>query len=277
MKTKGGNTTIKSCILKRKNHCCSSKPMKPCCHHSSSCCCCCIGPTGPQGPMGPIGPQGPIGPAGPQGQQGIPGQPGPTGPAGIPGIAGPTGPAGQSGPIGPTGPQGSVGPSGPTGPAGIPGIAGPTGPTGPAGTLPYPTSGNLFSIIAQNLEPNGYYTPVQLTISTPYYVKLEDDGYTITLQKQGLFFVTYSITPTTGANANASVALLFPKGGSIPTIALLSNRPMVTNNTNVTASFVASFPAGEQLFLGVSSTETVTLTVNAKRSTNAVVSIVQVG
>lgn len=172
------------------------------------------------------------------------------------------------------------GATGATGPAGIgitgaTGVTGPTGPTGATGALPYPTSADFYSIIAQTLAPTGIgrFTPVPLTISTPYYINLEDDGYTITIQKQGLFLITYSITPSAGANANASVALGQTRGG----ILLLSHRPMIANNTSVTGSFVATLGAGEQLYLGVSSTETVTLPGNAKRWANATLSITQVG
>ena len=242
-----------------------------------------VGPTGPTGSTGAVGPTGPtgstgaVGPTGPTGSTGVTG---PTGPTGSTGAVGPTGPTGSTGVTGPTGSTGVTGPTGPTGitgPTGPTGVTGPTGPTGPTGTLPYPTSGNLYSIISQTIAPTGYYVPVPLTISTPYYINLESDGYTITVQKQGLYFITYSITPSTGANTNASVALLLPKGGSVPTALLPSHRPMLTNNTSVTAGFVASFTAGEQLFLGVWSTETVTLPYNAKRWANAILSIVQVG
>lgn len=136
---------------------------------------------------------------------------------------------------------------------------------------------DFYSIVAQTLEPNQYYTPVPLTISTRYYANLESDGYTMTIQKSGLFFITYSITPSAGANANASVALLDPNGGSVPTILLLSHRPMTTNNGSVTTSFVASLPEGQQLFLGVWSNETVVLSENPKRWANVTISIVQVG
>lgn len=184
---------------------------------------------------------------------------------------------GPMGPRGCPGPQGIPGPEGYPGPQGIPGKTGATGPTGPTGVLPYPTFGNFYSIVAQTLEPNQYYTPVPLTISTRYYANLESDGYTITIQKSGLFFITYSITPSAGANANASVALLDPNGGSVPTILLLSHRPMTTNNGSVTTSFVASLPEGQQLFLGVWSNETVVLSENPKRWANVTISIVQVG
>lgn len=210
----------------------------PCqCTHCPPCCC----PAGPVGPTGPMGPQGIQGPVGATGV---------TGPAGLTGVTGPTGPAG---------------------------VTGVTGPTGPAGKLPYPTFGNFYSIVSQTLAPNAYYTPVPISISTRYYANLESDGYTMTIQKSGLFFVTYSITPSAGANANASVALLDPNGGSVPTILLLSHRPMITNNSSVTAGFVASLPEGQQLFLGVWSNETVTLSENAKRWANVTITIVQVG
>lgn len=99
----------------------------------------------------------------------------------------------------------------------------------------------------------------------------------MTVQKQGLYFITYSIIPSAGANANANVALLLPKGGSVPPALLLSNRPMTMNNVEVTSAFVATLAAGEQLFLGVYSSETVILSENAKRWANALLSIVQVG
>ena len=229
--------------------------------------CCCPGPHGPQGPQGCPGPQGPRGAVGPQGPKGEPGTIGPVGPIGPQGIMGPTGPTGATGATG----------AGVAGPTGATGSTGPTGPTGATGALPYPTSGNLYSITAQTLAPTGYYTPVSLTLSTPYYINLESDGYTVTVQKQGLYYITYSITPSTGANANANVAVLLPNGGSVPTALLISNRPMLTNNTSVTAGFIATLAAGEQIFLGVWSNETVTLPGNAKRWANATLSIVQVG
>lgn len=232
------------------------------------------GPTGAIGTAGPTGPTGVTGATGPTGLSGITGPTGPTGATGLSGAVGPTGATGLSGATGPTGATGAIGTAGPTGPTGVTGA---TGPTGPTGTLPYPTSSNFYSIISQTIEPTGYYVPVPLTISTPYYINLESDGYTITVQKQGLYFITYSITPSTGANANASVALLLPNGGSVPTALLLSHRPMLTNNTSVTAGFVATLTAGEQLFLGVWSAETVTLPYNTTRWANATLSIVQVG
>lgn len=137
--------------------------------------------------------------------------------------------------------------------------------------------GNFYSIVSQTLEPGTYYTPVPLSLSTRYYASLESDGYTMTIQKQGVFLITYSITPSAVANANASVALLDPNGGSMPTVLMLSHRPMITNNNNVTAGFIASLPEGQQLFLGVWSNETVTLPENAKRWANVTISIVQVG
>lgn len=215
------------------------------------------GPEGPQGDQGPRGDQGPEGPAGPQGPQG---QPGSTGPTGV------TGPTGMTGATGPTGPTGSTGPTGPTGR---------TGPTGPTGTLPYPTSGSLYSNTAQTLAPNQYSTPVSFTLVTPYYVSLGADGYTITVQNQGLYYINYSITPASGANANANIALMLPRGGSVPTAQLLSIRPLTENNINVSAGFMATLAAGEELFLGVRSSETVTLAENASRMPNATLTIVQ--
>lgn len=209
-----------------------------CCPNSGCCPCPNRGPTGPTGPRGCPGPQGPMGP------QGYPG---------IDGVAGPTGATGVAGPTGAT------------------------GVTGPTGTLPYPTSGSLYSNTAQTLEPSQNYTPVPLTLVTPYYVNLEEDGYTVTVQKQALYYINYSITPATGANANSQIAIALPKGGSVPTALLLSIRPMTANNVNVSAGCMASLAAGEQIFLGVRSTETVTLAASPTRVPNATLTIFQVG
>lgn len=216
-------------------------------------------PQGEEGPAGIAGEMGPVGPAGPAGETGR---------------SGPTGPAGETGPagiMGPTGATGRTGETGPTGPAGV------TGPTGPTGALPYPTSGSLYSNTAQTLAPSQNYTPVPLTLVTPYYVKLEDDGYTITVQKQALYYINYSITPATGANSNSEVALALPRGGSVPTALLLSIRPMTANNVNISAGCMATLAAGEQIFLGVRSAETVTLAARPTRVPNATLTIFQVG
>lgn len=235
------------------------------------------GAQGLQGPMGVQGPAGPMGATGPMGIQGPMGPMGATGPQGIqgiPGAQGSTGPRGMQGPTGEAGPQGIQGPTGAQGPRGF---TGPQGPQGPAGTLPYPASGNLASTDTQCLASNGFYTPVQLTLYMPYCINLENDGYTITVQKSGLYYITYSITPTSGANVNASVALLLSKGCAAPCPLLLSNRPMTVNNTCVSAGFAVSLHAGDQLYLGVCSCETVALTANANCSANATVSLFQIG
>lgn len=232
---------------------------------------CCRPIPGPPGPRGPQGLPGLPGPQGPQGYPGPRGFQGETGPQGIQGIPGETGATGPAGAAGATGADGAVGPTGATGATGA------TGPTGATGALPYPTSGSLYSNTAQTLEPNQYYTPVPFTLVVPYYVSLGEDGYTVTVQNQGLYYINYSITPATGANANASVALLLPRGGSVPTAQLLSIRPMTENNINISAGFMATLAAGEQVFLGVSSTETVTLAESPRRIPNATLTIFQVG
>ena len=236
-----------------------------------------IGLTGPTGIAGPTGPTGPAGPTGPTGIAGPIGPTGPVGPTGITGPVGPAGPTGIAGPVGPTGITGPIGPAGPTGLTGSTGATGPTGPTGPTGALPYPASASLASITAQTLAPNGHYAPVHLTLYTPYDVKLEDDGYTITLLRDGLYLVSYAVIPSAGANEDASAALLLPRGGAVPPVLLLSNRPMSADGVCVSASFVAPFTSGEQLFLGINSSETVLLSAHAKHAANATLCIVQVG
>lgn len=239
-----------------------------CCPNTGCCPCPKCGPTGPTGPRGCPGPQGP------QGYPGINGATGQTGPTGPTGITGPMGPQGIQGPTGATGVTGSTGPTGATG---VTGPTGRTGSTGPTGTVPYPTSGSLYSNTAQTLAPSQNYTPVPLTLVTPYYVNLEEDGYTVTVQKQALYYISYSITPATGANANSEIAIALPKGGSVPTALLLSIRPMTANNVNVSAGCMATLAAGEQVFLGVRSTETVTLSASPTRVPNATLTIFQVG
>lgn len=291
-----------------------SQPLNNCCDTFHSCrpcpppCCCpCIGPTGPEGPQGIQGNTGTTGPVGPQGIQGPTGSTGNTGisetitirntktgnpgePAAVVDVTGapnhvlditiPRGATGATGPTGATGITGSTGATGVTGATGAvgnTGATGPTGSTGPTGALPYPTSGSLYSNTAQSLAPNQYYTPVPFTLVVPYYISLGEDGYTVTVQKQGLYYINYSITPATGANTNASVALLLPRGGSVPTAQLLSIRPMTENNINISAGFMATLAAGEEVFLGVSSTETVTLAESPRRIPNATLTIFQVG
>lgn len=232
------------------------------------------GATGATGSTGPTGSTGAPGVTGPTGSSGVTGVTGPTGSTGATGVTGPTGLAGSTGNTGPTGPTGVTGATGATGSRGA---TGPTGPTGPTGALPYPTSGSLYSTTAQTLTPTGNYAPVSFKLVTPYYVSLAEDGYTVTVQNQGLYYINYSITPATGANANANVALLLPRGGSTPTAQLLSTRPMTTNNTNLSAGFMATLAAGEQLFLGVRSSETVTLAASPSLVTNATLTIYQVG
>lgn len=193
-----------------------------------------------------------------------------------PGANGSCGADWTSGVSGATGASGTSGMSGATGTARSSGV-GATGATGATGTLPYPTSGSLYSNTAQTLAASQNYTPVPFMLVTPYYIRLEEDGYTVTVQKQGLYYINYSITPATGANANSQVALAMPGGGSVPTAQLLSIRPMTQNNVNLSAGFMATLGAGEQVFLGVRSTETVTLAESPTRVPNATLTIVQVG
>lgn len=235
------------------------------------------GPTGVAGATGATGVTGAVGQRGEQGPQGIPGPTGPQGQTGATGAIGPAGATGVTGAAGITGPAGPAGITGPTGAAGATGVTGPTGATGATGTLPYPTSGSLYSNTDQSLPANQNYTPVSFTLVTPYYVRLEEDGYTFTVQNQGLYYINYSITPTAGANANAQIALVNPNGGSVPTAQLLSIRPMTENNVNISAGFMATLAAGEQAFLGIRSTETVTLSANPSRLPNATLTIFQVG
>ena len=90
------------------------------------------------------------------------------------------------------------------------------GPAGPAGTLPAPASASLASTTAQTLVPNGHYAPVHLTLYTPRDIRLEEDGCTVTLLRDGLFLINYAVIPSAGANADASAALLLPNRGGVP-------------------------------------------------------------
>lgn len=257
--------------------------------------CCCRGPRGPRGfrgfagepgatgPMGMTGPAGVTGPMGPTGPMGITGatgpagEPGATGPMGISGVTGPIGPTGVTGATGPAGPTGATGPTGMTGPTGPAGVTGVTGPTGPTGVRPYPVYGTFNSRTAQTLTPTGTYVPVQLIRDGYYQTRLEDDGTTITILEKGVYVVSYVINVSSGANASANVGILNPKGGSLPTLYLSSNRPLNYNNTDVSGSFTGPLSAGDQLALGVYSSQTVELSYNNRYSANASVMVFQIG
>lgn len=202
------------------------------------------------------------GPRGPRGFRGFAGEPGATGPMGI---TGPTGPTGMSGA---TGPAGATGPIGPTGMRGA---------TVPTGIRPYPVYGTFNSRTAQSLSPTGTYVPVQLIRDGYYQTKLEDDGTTITILEKGVYVVSYVINVSSGANASANVGILNPKGGSLPTLYLSSNRPLNYNNTDVSGSFTGPLSAGDQLALGVYSSQTVELSYNNRYSANASVMVFQIG
>lgn len=257
--------------------------------------CCCRGPRGPRGfrgfagepgatgpvgmtgPAGVTGPMGPTGPMGITGATGPAGEPGATGPMGISGVTGPIGPTGVTGATGPAGPTGATGPTGMTGPTGPAGVTGVTGPTGPTGVRPYPVYGTFNSRTAQTLTPTGTYVPVQLIRDGYYQTRLEDDGTTITILEKGVYVVSYVINVSSGANASANVGILNPKGGSLPTLYLSSNRPLNFNNTDVSGSFTGPLSAGDQLALGVYSSQTVELSYNNRYSANASVMVFQIG
>lgn len=257
--------------------------------------CCCRGPRGPRGfrgfagepgatgpvgmtgPAGVTGPMGPTGPMGITGATGPAGEPGATGPMGISGVTGPIGPTGVTGATGPAGPTGATGPTGMTGPTGPAGVTGVTGPTGPTGVRPYPVYGTFNSRTAQTLTPTGTYVPVQLIRDGYYQTRLEDDGTTITILEKGVYVVSYVINVSSGANASANVGILNPKGGSLPTLYLSSNRPLNYNNTDVSGSFTGPLSAGDQLALGVYSSQTVELSYNNRYSANASVMVFQIG
>lgn len=268
------------------------------------CDCCCQGPRGPrgfrgyagedgaQGPMGPTGVTGPTGatgatglpgPAGeagsigPAGPTGITGPIGATGATGATGLPGPTGATGATGATGSIGLTGSTGPIGPTGVTGITGVTGPTGPTGATGVIPYPAYGTFNSRTAQTLTPTNTYVPVQLIRDGYYQIQMESDGTTITVLERGVYVISYTIIVSSGAAASANVGILNPKGGSIPTLYLSSNRPLNYNNTFVTASFVGPLAAGDQLALGVYSPLTVELVYNNRYSANASVTVFRIG
>lgn len=242
--------------------------------------CCCRGPRGPRGFRGFrgfAGEPGATGPTGVTGPMGITGATGPAGPAGSTGLIGPTGVPGATGPTGPAGPTGATGPTGMTGPTGPAGVTGVTGPTGPTGVRPYPVYGTFNSRTAQSLTPTGTYVPVQLIRDGYYQTRLEDDGTTITILEKGVYVVSYVINVSSGANASANVGILNPKGGSLPTLYLSSNRPLNYNNTDVSGSFTGPLSAGDQLALGVYSSQTVELTYNNRYSANASVMVFQIG
>lgn len=216
----------------------------------------------------PRGYAGDIGPTGPQGIQGIPG---PQGPQGI------TGPTGNTGMTGATGPQGIQGEQGPQGITGTTGVTGSRGPTGPTGVIPYPAYGSFNSRTNQSLAYTGTYVPVQLSRDGYYQISLESDGTTITVLERGVYVISYTIIASSGASATANVGITNPKGGSLPTLYLSSNRPLNYNNTMISASFVGPLAANDQLQLGVYSPQTVELTYNNRLSSNASITIFRIG
>lgn len=108
-------------------------------------------------------------------------------------------------------------------------------------------------------------------------MQMESDGTTITVLERGVYVISYTIIVSSGAAASANVGILNPKGGSIPTLYLSSNRPLNYNNTFVTASFVGPLAAGDQLALGVYSLLTVELVYNNRYSANASVTVFRIG
>lgn len=220
---------------------------------------CATGPTGATGPIGPQGQQGYHGPTGPTGERGPMGYPGSTGATGL------------------MGPQGNPGPTGPIGITGNTGSTGNTGPTGATGVMPYPAYGTFNSRSAQTLTPTGTYVPVQLIRDGYYQTRLESDGSTITVLEKGVYLISYTITVSSGAAATANVGILNPKGGSLPTLYLASNRPLNVNDSLVSGSFTAPLVAGDQLALGVYSPQTVELVYNGRYSANASVMVCQIG
>lgn len=219
----------------------------------------------------PRGYMGEIGPTGPQGIQGIPG------PQGVTGATGSTGSTGVTGATGNTGPQGIQGIPGPQGVTGATGVTGSRGPTGPTGVIPYPAYGTYCSRTAQTLTYTGTYVPVQLIRDGYYQTRLEDDGATITVIEQGVYVISYTIIVSSGAASTANVGITNPKGGSLPTLYLSSNRPLNYNNTMITASFVGPLAANDQIQLGVYSPSTVELTYNNRYSANASITIFRIG
>lgn len=142
---------------------------------------------------------------------------------------------------------------------------------------PTPAFGNFASTSAQFLTPSVNYTPVTLSAISSSGVTLEDDNYTVTVQRSGLYQISYSVTPASGANANASAAVLLPGNGNPPPTLPLSVRPLTVNGSAATATFLANLTAGERLFLGIRSTENVILNASPSGAPNATLTLLQVG
>ena len=232
------------------------------------------GPTGLTGPAGPTGPTGLTGPAGPTGPTGLIGPTGPTGPTGLTGPAGPTGPTGLTGPAGPTGPTGLIGPAGPTGPTGLTGPTGPTGLNGPAGPAgpagkpaPRPAYAAFHSTQSQTIPaaaPNA--APVSITSDILNDIRLEEDGITITFLRTGLYHISYGIIATSAAGPDASIGIYESKHGTPAPAAAASIRPLLTGNREVNGTFMSTYSSGDTIFLGISSSNPVTLFTNTTES-----------
>ena len=207
-------------------------------------------------------PAGLTGPAGPTGPTGLTGPAGPTGPTGLTGPAGPTGPTGLIGPAGPTGPTGLTGPTGPTG------LNGPAGPAGPAGKpAPRPAYAAFHSTQSQTIPaaaPNA--APGSITSDILNDIRLEEDGITITFLRTGLYHISYGIIATSAAGPDASIGIYESKHGTPAPAAAASIRPLLTGNREVNGTFMSTYSAGDTIFLGISSSNPVTLFTNTTES-----------
>ena len=107
-------------------------------------------------------------------------------------------------------------------------------------------------------------------------ITLENDNTTITFQQDGLYVVLYTVIPSSGASAEATVGIISVAGG-MKTALSGGRMPFLRDEAPISGSFVAPFQAGEQIYLGVKSPYTVGLEDNGNGGANVTLTIFQIG
>ncbi len=138
---------------------------------------------------------------------------------------------------------------------------GPTGATGPAGTAenPVPGFGNFYSNTAQTIFSGATYGPINLSADYANVAHVSEDGFSLVIDREGLYLVGFGIIPQSGAGNGASLAVIQPALGSPPPAISASIRPVITNMSETGGQFLAYFNACDSIYLGVRSDTPVTL------------------
>lgn len=127
--------------------------------------------------------------------------------------------------------------------------------------LPNNTSSNAFATLYSTTEQSFNiatgYGNVNLTSSNIDNITFDDEANTLTILEPGVYQITYSITPSEGAN-NGNVAILrntIPVAGSI--------KRVVLNDATITSTVDITLNENDVISLGVITTNgTIELTTN---------------